>query len=86
MEKQENEFNLISENGDVLKTEQEILDYLDSTITMLRLIRKTPQFAREFASGDLSRYYELENNLKLSTTDNLKLDFDETYELVKKNR
>lgn len=76
---------LITENGDVLSTRDEIINYLNQTSIMLKAIRSTSKFANEFKSGELSKYYEIEENLKLITTDNKKLDYNEVYEWIKRN-
>ena len=65
---------------------KQILDYLKLVSKTLKEIRKTPKFAEEFSNGDLSEYYSIEERLKLSTEHGDKLDLEQTYQWIEKNK
>lgn len=77
---------LITENGDMLFSRQEIVNYLKDTSEMLKMIRQTSKFGNDFMVGNVDDYFELEEKLKLTTQDNQKLSFDETYMWLELNK
>lgn len=77
---------LITSAGDVLTSREEILDYLNQVRIFLKEIRGTSKFADDFKQGNLAKYFELEESLKLLTSDNIKLNTEDTYEWMEKNK
>ena len=82
--------SLFLENGKEIETKEELFYYINMSVNILNEIRKTPLFALEFKSGNLKRYEEIEESLKLRTADGRILDFEEAIDyfngVLKKKR
>ena len=81
----ENKKFLVSDNGTQLSIKEEIIDYLKEASSLLKQIRQTPQFARDFQEGNLDHYYEVETALKLANENGGKMTTDQVNEWIEKN-
>lgn len=77
---------LITNEGYILTTDEEIIDYLKEVSRLLKQVRGTSKFASDFKNGNLDEYYEIEDSLKLMTPDNVKLTEEEVYVWLEKNK